>query len=244
MPVVHACRTCNKPVVEKRRWYCSQECYRESRRKFDHDRRPTACSGCGSEKPRIRGRKLCDDCRDKRKPVWERESANRKAVRARERRIDSGKRVMAPKIIPDGMRWCARCQQLLSRTEFNSKKGRGYCIDCTATYNLEYRLKTQYNMSLDQYYELFQFQEQRCAICRNRPRSRMMAVDHDHKTGEVRGLLCTSCNHRVLGGAHDDIGILRRAVEYLELSPNKRLAFVNSLLEDSTPDDTVVEERS
>jgi hypothetical protein len=41
-------------------------------------------------------------------------------------------------------------------------------------------------------------------------------VDHNHKTGAVRGLLCCKCNF-ILGHADDDVGILRRAISYLTL---------------------------
>ena len=54
-----------------------------------------------------------------------------------------------------------------------------------------------------------------CAICGNPPRTRRLHVDHDHKTGVVRGLLCFQCNHLLLVK-----GVkawkLRRAADYLE----------------------------
>jgi hypothetical protein len=56
-----------------------------------------------------------------------------------------------------------------------------------------------------------------CAICYKPEGSRMFDVDHDHKTGEVRGLLCTSCN-RVLGHAKDSVERLLAAARYLESS--------------------------
>ena len=47
----------------------------------------------------------------------------------------------------------------------------------------------------------------------------MLALDHDHKTGAVRGYLCQRCNHDLLGAAYDNVDILRAAVRYLETPP-------------------------
>lgn len=54
-----------------------------------------------------------------------------------------------------------------------------------------------------------------CAICHLARGIRKLAVDHDHETGVVRGLLCQFCN-TALGKFLDDIKILKRAIEYLE----------------------------
>lgn len=54
-----------------------------------------------------------------------------------------------------------------------------------------------------------------CAVCGIAPQGRRLAVDHDHDTGEVRGLLCNGCN-RAIGWTNDDPGVLRRAAGYLE----------------------------
>lgn len=54
-----------------------------------------------------------------------------------------------------------------------------------------------------------------CPIC-TKPFSsnRLACIDHDHETGQVRGLLCTACNY-FIGETHDDAAKLRRAADYL-----------------------------
>lgn len=55
-----------------------------------------------------------------------------------------------------------------------------------------------------------------CAICHRPPtdRKRRLHVDHDHKTGRIRGLLCLHCNV-MLGKARDSVPILENAIRYL-----------------------------
>lgn len=54
-----------------------------------------------------------------------------------------------------------------------------------------------------------------CAICLRPPKSRRLDVDHDHKTGRIRGILCTMCNHKLLGVFHDNAVLFARAAAYL-----------------------------
>lgn len=54
-----------------------------------------------------------------------------------------------------------------------------------------------------------------CAICTNTPKTRRLDVDHDHKTGAIRGLLCHTCN-RGLAYFRDDPDRLRFAAYYIE----------------------------
>lgn len=76
-------------------------------------------------------------------------------------------------------------------------------------------LRRKYKISLERYEEMLDAQDGRCAICLCKPRTRVLAVDHDHLTGQLRGLLCGRCNHGLLQFAQEDITILRRAIEYL-----------------------------
>ena len=77
-------------------------------------------------------------------------------------------------------------------------------------------LKANYGITLQEYEELSALQGHVCAICRKLCRTGMrLAVDHCHRTGAVRGLLCSFCN-RSIGGMMDDPELLRRAADYLE----------------------------
>jgi hypothetical protein len=78
-----------------------------------------------------------------------------------------------------------------------------------------------YGLSMDDYERMAREQGQRCAICRG-PQTRVdsdgtLVVDHDHKTGTVRGLLCGLCNTG-LGAMRDDPAILLAAIRYLRAS--------------------------
>ena len=80
-----------------------------------------------------------------------------------------------------------------------------------------YRREIKYGISPEQYTNLFSSQGNCCAICRSdSPKSkRGWCVDHDHKTGKVRGILCHFCNP-MLGQAQDDIKVLESAIFYLK----------------------------
>lgn len=78
-------------------------------------------------------------------------------------------------------------------------------------------LERAYGISIADYERMLAAQGGGCAICRKPPRSEGMrfAVDHDHDTGRIRGLLCHPCNGG-LGVFGDSIDGLRRALNYLE----------------------------
>lgn len=78
-------------------------------------------------------------------------------------------------------------------------------------------LKRTYGITLTQYDELLAKQDEKCAIC-DKHESEFnvkLAVDHDHVSGEIRGLLCRYCNHRLVG-RHRDAALLRRIADYVE----------------------------
>lgn len=80
-------------------------------------------------------------------------------------------------------------------------------------------LKRTYNITLDEYDVLLDAQGGVCAICKRPPRTRSLHVDHDHKTGLIRGLLCMPCNTQLLR-RHVTADRLRAAADYLESPPS------------------------
>ena len=89
----------------------------------------------------------------------------------------------------------------------------------------------QYGLTIEQYEEMEKYQNYSCKICgdheslngkdRNGDTKRL-SVDHNHKTGQIRGLLCDRCNP-ALGGFRDNIEALKNAIKYLEGSKNSKI---------------------
>jgi hypothetical protein len=105
--------------------------------------------------------------------------------------------------------------------EHINKRARQYRANNTEKFK-GYSLKKSFGISVEEFKRLLSENEGKCHIC-NLPetsklksrKTRSLAVDHDHKTGKVRGLLCWACNSGI-GKLKDDPEILRIAALYLE----------------------------
>ncbi len=75
-------------------------------------------------------------------------------------------------------------------------------------------LKYAFGITLPQYNEMLKEQGGRCAICEQRPITIRLAVDHDHVTGTIRGLLCIGCNTTV-GKLRDSPELVEKLRRYL-----------------------------
>ena len=76
-------------------------------------------------------------------------------------------------------------------------------------------LKRTYGLTLEEYEHMLRAQGRKCAICRARPRDDIsLHVDHDHETGEIRGLTCFKCNNAI-GDLGDVPARIEREIEYL-----------------------------
>lgn len=77
-------------------------------------------------------------------------------------------------------------------------------------------IRATYGITRDEYLAIYEAQGGKCAICqRATGASKNLSVDHDHETGEVRGLCCTPCNRDVLGHLRDEVEAFRRCIRYL-----------------------------
>lgn len=161
---------------------------------------------------------------------------------ARYRRHGDPLTVKAPKarISADGStRECCRCGQWKPLDEFYPEyaPGKGKRSACRACLQAEARDKYRenpdmqarrkrryvlrlYGISLETYEAVLAAQGGVCAICREQPDDRALAVDHDHETGAVRGLLCGLCNMSL--GRVESPGWLDAARAYLEAGADLR----------------------
>lgn len=111
-------------------------------------------------------------------------------------------------------RVCPKCKEYKPYDRFYERKpgqkgGHRYCLDgCSTAYNRELR----YSVTSEELLELERLANGACEICGRA--GRKMAVDHDHDTGTIRGLICGSCNSG-LGLFSDNPEFLSAAAMYL-----------------------------
>lgn len=126
---------------------------------------------------------------------------------------------------------CLNCGEEFSELDIKIRDGGGKF--CTNSCYKEYRKKNAkdpkernvinqkkywYNLTEEEYKNLFITQNNKCAICgKEFTKTDRGVVDHNHMTKKVRGALCMKCNF-LLGLANDDINILKNAITYLEKS--------------------------
>jgi hypothetical protein len=148
------------------------------------------------------------------------------------------------KNLPQELMECCKCHIALPLSEFykNKRYKSGRKTTCIKCYNEDRRLyniknpglkakhhrlyalrhpdkmrdiqyKTNYGITLNDFNRLYKKQEGKCTICDKY--NKKLCVDHNHQTGNVRELLCGSCN-KLLGFAKEDINILLGAINYIK----------------------------
>ncbi|GHF49430.1 recombination endonuclease VII [Streptomyces morookaense] len=170
------------------------------------------CTRCGEDKPRecfaIKRTNLdglqghCRDCG---------------SDYHRARQMALGRKVRPRVDVPEGHKLCLRCGETKPHSEWhrNATASDGLSTRCKACRAAEGRaghLKRTYGITEAQRDEMITAQAGVCCICLA---ASAVHVDHCHETDRVRGVLCFNCNS-ALGKLRDDVGVMRRAIAYLE----------------------------
>lgn len=131
---------------------------------------------------------------------------------------------------------CSKCRAPREKKEFgkDSTTARGissWCKPCKKLWRTQHRkdnpekykmqdfkndLKRHYGITVEVYNQMFDKQNGRCACCSRSSEEfrKGLHVDHDHATGQVRGLLCTQCNPGI-GYFEESVERLEMAIKYL-----------------------------
>lgn len=147
----------------------------------------------------------------------------------RKRRAEQGKSVRETVAVPDGHKQCPDCREVRPFTEFprNRRTVSGLAVYCKSCHNArsaetrerlygggrEYHLRRRYGIGQVHVERILAMQDGRCPGC---GKADPEHVDHDHATGEVRGLLCFNCN-QALGNVRDDVTVLHNLIDYLRV---------------------------
>ena len=136
------------------------------------------------------------------------------------------------------MKICYACKETKNLADFYRSKDKHQkeCKTCNRERKLKWhqsesgklssantKLKRRFGIDLDAYNEMLQEQGGQCLICgaTESHGGHRLAVDHDHETGKIRGLLCKSCNVG-LGNFYDNIEFLDKAIAYLKIFGGKK----------------------
>lgn len=136
------------------------------------------------------------------------------------------------------MKYCKKCDSIKEDSEFYVCKTRKdgmqiYCKDCISKEvkdnykknktrlikkQRKYNILNRYGITEIDYDKMFIQQKGRCAICcsdkSKRTNSKHLCIDHSHKTGKIRGLLCHDCNV-ILAKLNDDVDMCKKIISYL-----------------------------
>jgi hypothetical protein len=121
------------------------------------------------------------------------------------------------------MKRCPHCGELKPIADFHLNRGKSggrqaWCAACKIAVEKQQRHArglARFGLTVEDYQAMLAAQGGVCAICGTPPTDRRrLAVDHNHETGAVRGLLCVPCN-QALGRFKDSPDVLAAAAMYL-----------------------------
>ena len=124
------------------------------------------------------------------------------------------------------MKECSWCKETLPLDRFSKRTyisgNIGYqckCKSCEKVSKKKYYkphelARRKFKLTEEEYTTLINRSQGLCEVCNN-PMGDKRCIDHDHKTGEIRGVLCNKCN-TALGLVGDDVATLTKLIQYLE----------------------------
>lgn len=128
--------------------------------------------------------------------------------------------------LADGFKQCSKCREYrrnyynthiekasISRKTYYTKNKESFAKKARKS-----KLKNKYGLTEAEFAQMLETQKGKCAICQQIP-DHTLRVDHNHKTGKNRALLCLHCNS-LLGYAKEEIQTLERAIQYLQKDQN------------------------
>lgn len=209
-----------------------------TRERANRKRDPKHCAQCQGEMENYRWT-YHPECREAAKAAAQ--LARRRCPRCRKTRA-------ASKFANDASRhdgkfpWCVDCQTAgvaagrfqsaddtpnghecpVCDTMIRGHKNRRFCSSTCR--NRSNQLGKRFSLTVAQYRALVAATGGTCPLCTSRPR--VWAVDHDHQTGLVMGVVCTGCNVQILAASKHDLARARALVVYLENSPASQLGIV------------------
>jgi len=180
------------------------------------------CIECG-KRPKYGTRHRCSWCWIAREPIELQEAWAAHRRRKAQEAPGYVYRARVPEKDWDaGTRWCSGCQYMIPLEYADGSR----CRACASRARHRSYVERTYNISGEVYDQLLDWQGGRCYVCQEMPRTHRLAVDHDHVSGNVRGLLCAGqeqgCNwnyRKALG----DVEVARRILEYAEQTPLERM---------------------
>jgi hypothetical protein len=108
---------------------------------------------------------------------------------------------------------CRECDRAANRTRYHSRPETKLAHQRASR---KHYLNKLYGLTTEEYDAMLKARDFRCDICgESEQQDRSLAVDHCHRTGKVRGLLCQACN-TAIGKLRDDPSLIRRAASYVE----------------------------
>ncbi len=136
----------------------------------------------------------------------------------------NSKRLRKGTLANNGYKKCCKCLKTksiknFSKTKLNKDGFHGQCLEC---YRYD-RFRKKYKLSADKYNIMLKEQNYQCDCCKiffkknsvNSYKKIKICIDHDHKSGKIRGLLCGKCNSAI-GLFGDSINNLQNAINYLK----------------------------